>query len=124
LADARVAERLFNRATGYMYTETTYEKVVIDKPESPEEEESQGENIQFDLYKKKVVAKELAPDTVAAKFWLINRQRKKWRDKVETGITDSDGNDIESVVYMIPDNGRQKNNNTTTSEGISGEGIK
>jgi transposase-like protein len=27
-------------------------------------------------------------------FWLKNRQKNFWRDKIETGITDSEGNDV------------------------------
>lgn len=29
-----------------------------------------------------------------------------WRDKVETGFTDNDGNDVPVTVFQIPDNGR------------------
>lgn len=82
-ADSAVAERLFKRAVGYAYKETSYEKIVVDKPAEPEDEEAEGENIEIDLYKKKVVHKELAPDTIAAIFWLKNRQKDKWRDKQE-----------------------------------------
>ena len=83
IADAKVAERLFNRATGYEFKETTYEKVdtkiVLDKA-------SDGEIVK-DLYKKKIVTKELAPDPTAGIFWLKNRQPATWRDKHEIDVT-------------------------------------
>lgn len=31
-------------------------------------------------------------------FWLKNRQKVYWRDKIETGITDTDGNDIKPLT--------------------------
>jgi len=31
-----------------------------------------------------------------------------WRDKVETGFTDKDGNDLPPVQILLPDNGRTK----------------
>lgn len=41
-----------------------------------------------------------------------------WRDKVETGITDKDGNDRDVVtIFKIPDNGRDN----TATEGVSTE---
>lgn len=45
-----------------------------------------------------------------------------WRDKVETGFTDNQGNDVETVVYRIPDNGRyKKEEDTAAAAGVSGE---
>lgn len=101
LADAEVADKLFKRATGYSHPEVDL-KVIG------------GEIIATELIK------HYPPDTAAGIFWLKNRQKKKWRDKIETGITDNEGNDVETVVYMIPDNGRKKNN-TKAAEGLPGE---
>lgn len=47
-----------------------------------------------------------------------------WRDKVETGFTDNEGNDVETVVYRIPDNGRFKKEDTATAAGVPGEGTE
>jgi uncharacterized HAD superfamily protein len=88
LADAEVAGSLFKRAKGYAYEETTFEKICIDVDGVEEEDD-----IKTEAYKKKVVTKEVAADPTSMIFWLKNRQRKAWRDKVETGITDNDGND-------------------------------
>jgi hypothetical protein len=100
LADANVAERLYQRAMGFEHDSEEI-KVIDGSIERVE------------------VRKVYPPDTVAAIFWLKNRQKKKWRDKTETGLTDSDGNDVQTVVYRIPDNGR---NNSTTAGGLPGEG--
>lgn len=63
-ADSIVAEKLFQRATGY---------------EAPD----------FDIkviggrIVKTTLIKHFPPDTTAAIFWLKNRQKEKWRDKQE-----------------------------------------
>ena len=75
LADSEVAARLFQRAMGYEHDEVDIR--VIDK-----------EVVQIPI------RKFYPPDTTAAIFWLKNRQRDKWRDKVETGITDVAGEDV------------------------------
>lgn len=58
-ADSEVASKLYKRAMGYRYKETT---------------EEDGKTI-------KTVTKEVPPDTIAQMYWLKNRQPKKWRDK-------------------------------------------
>ena len=68
IADARVAEKLYQRAMGYEYEEKTYEAIKIGKDKTP------AQNI-------KTVIKQVAPDTTAQIFWLKNRQPDKWRDK-------------------------------------------
>lgn len=67
-ADAEVANKLFHRATGYEHPDVDI-KVI------------EGEIVQTEL------VKHYPPDTAAAIFWLKNRQRDKWRDKVEQEIT-------------------------------------
>lgn len=102
LADANVAEKLYQRAIGYVGKTTkfaTFEGQITDSQE---------------------VEEHYPPDVSAAIFWLKNRQRKKWRDKVENGFTDSEGNDMPPVQFYIPHNGRDQKN--STAEGISGEG--
>lgn len=63
-ADAEVAEKLFQRATGYTHDE---EKIFC----------SDGQIVRART------TKHYAPDTVAAIFWLKNRQPEVWRDKHE-----------------------------------------
>jgi hypothetical protein len=71
-SDAEVADRLFKRATGYSHPEVDIRVI-------------EGEIVQTPL------VKHYPPDTPAAIFWLKNRQRGKWRDKVEVDNTSSDG---------------------------------
>lgn len=116
IADANVAERFYKRATGYEYNEVTFEKV--DGKENLELT-TEGEIIKTDSYKKKVVTKHLPPDAGAALNWLKNRQKRKWRDKHELGVTDEDGNDVVHI-FQLPDNGRNKVHQA--AEGLPGEG--
>ncbi len=104
VADGEVVDKLFKRATGYSHPDVDIK--VIDG----------------DIRITKLT-KHYPPDTAAAIFWLKNRQKKKWRDKIETGFTDAEGNDVQTVVYRIPDNGR-KENNTGTAEGLPGENVE
>lgn len=105
LADAEVADKLYKRATGYSHEDVDikiYEGQIIETP----------------------LVKHYPPDTAAAIFWLKNRQRKKWRDKIETGFTDNDGNDVSSVtLFQLPDNGRRiEYKDNKAAEGLPGAG--
>lgn len=71
LADANVAERLYQRAIGFEHPSEEI-KVVSN---------GQGEGSSIERV---AVTKVYPPDTVAAIFWLKNRQKGKWRDKTET----------------------------------------
>jgi hypothetical protein len=78
LADAEVADKLFKRATGYSHEDVDikmYDGDIITTP----------------------LIKHYPPDTAAAIFWLKNRQKKKWRDKMEQGFTDAEGNDVNII---------------------------
>lgn len=66
LADANVAERLYNRALGY-----SHDAVKIFMPAGTEQP------VYADY------TEHYPPDTAAASLWLRNRQPKKWRDRVE-----------------------------------------
>lgn len=63
IADGNVVDKLYQRAMGYSHPDT-----------------------HFTAYEGAVTAtdttKHYPPDTAAAIFWLKNRQRKQWRDKV------------------------------------------
>lgn len=65
IADAKVAQALFHRATGYSHEDIDikmYEGGIIETP----------------------YTKYYPPDATSAIFWLKNRQPKKWRDKQVT----------------------------------------
>ena len=81
LADANVAERLFQRAMGFEHDSEEI-KVVSDG-------QGLGSSIE-----RVPIRKIYPPDTTAAIFWLKNRQKEHWRDKIETGLTDKEGNDV------------------------------
>lgn len=63
-ADARVAQSLYHRALGYEHPDTDIRVVNGEIVITP-------------------TIKRYPPDTAAAIFWLKNRQRGKWRDKIE-----------------------------------------
>lgn len=111
LADANVAERLYERAMGFEHDSEEI-KVVSDG-------QGAGSSIE-----RVPIRKVYPPDTTAAIFWLKNRQPKKWRDKVEQGFTNSDGEDVPPpvTVFQIPDNGRGKDNKAAGR--VSNEGTQ
>jgi hypothetical protein len=78
LADANVADRLYQRAMGFEHDSEEI-KVMFDK----ETNEQYIERVP--------IRKIYAPDSVAAIFWLKNRQKDKWRDKTEVGHSGSLG---------------------------------
>jgi hypothetical protein len=74
LADANVADRLYQRAIGFEHDSEEI-KIVSDG-------QGMGSSIE-----RVPVRKIYPPDTAAAIFWLKNRQRNKWRDKQEVENT-------------------------------------
>lgn len=67
LADANVADRLYQRAMGFEHDSEEI-KVIDGKVERVD------------------IRKIYPPDTVAGIFWLKNRQKEKWRDKTEQDV--------------------------------------
>lgn len=109
LADANVAEALYKKATGFENEEV---KIF--------QYEGEPVTVPFVAY--------YPPDTAAINIWLKNRRGRvkpqegqRWADKVETGLTDSDGNDV-VYIFQIPDNGREQGNKTAA--GIPAKGAK
>lgn len=80
IADAKVAQALFHRATGYSHEDVDI-KVI------------EGNIVQTPL------VKYYPPDATSAIFWLKNRQPTKWRDKQ---VTEHEGQ-IEIKPIPIPD---------------------
>jgi len=81
VADAEVASSLYKRATGYEFDEI----------------EIRGTDEKKTIRKTK---KHIAPDTVAAIFWLKNRQKGKWRDKNEI---EHSGNVSKTISELMDD---------------------
>ena len=71
--DRQVENALLKSALGYKYDEVTEERR------------------DDELVVTKVVHKEVQPNTTAQIFWLKNRKRLEWRDRVENAITGADG---------------------------------
>lgn len=80
LADANVADRLYQRALGFEHPSEEI-KVVSN---------GQGEGSSIERVP---ITKIYPPDTTAAIFWLKNRQKDKWRDKQEIDHT-TDGDSL------------------------------
>lgn len=72
IADARVAQALFSRATGYEHPEDDIKAVNGEIVITP-------------------TIKRYPPDPTSMIFWLKNRQPKLWRDKPESEGADGDG---------------------------------
>lgn len=82
IADGQVAAALFKRAVGYEYEEDTLELVQKKKLELDEEGNIRDKNVHRLVVTKRII-KQVAPDPLAAFFWLKNRQPELWRDKPE-----------------------------------------
>ncbi len=78
IADANVTASLYERATGYSHIET---KVFC----------SNGDIVTAD------VPKLYPPDPLSMKYWLNNRQKDRWREKVETENTTTVNHNIMPV---------------------------
>ena len=70
---------LLKRALGYEYEEETYENGILTKK----------------------VKKQVPPDTTAQIFWLKNRKKEQWREKVEVVKTDEDLQNINKNISNI-----------------------
>lgn len=77
--DFEVENALLKRALGYEYEEETYENGILTKK----------------------VKKQVAPDTTAQIFWLKNRKKEQWREKVEVVETDEDLQNINKNISNI-----------------------
>jgi hypothetical protein len=82
IADANVAEKLYTRAIGYSFKEVSFEKTGTKE----EMDKITNESVTVDLYKKKIVIKEVVPDTTAQIFFLKNRAKQNWRDRQDFKI--------------------------------------
>ena len=80
-ADNRVERSLFARATGYEHPDMDIRVIEGHIVETP-------------------IIKRYPPDTTAAIFWLKNRKREEWRDKVTNEHTGADGGAIEHDMTL------------------------
>lgn len=90
IADANVADRLYQRAMGYEHPEVitaSYQGMIMDM---------------------KTVTKYYAPDPTAAIFWLKNRRPKSWRDKQEVESHNTNDNTNLNLDLQNPDQLRKE----------------
>lgn len=81
-ADADVADRLYQRAMGFEHPEVDIRVVAGSIVQTP-------------------IRKIYAPDPTAAIFWLKNRQRAKWRDKLDHEHAGANGGPIQTVTEFV-----------------------
>lgn len=86
IADAKVAESLYNRANGYTCPETKAQWV---------HDENGGH------WEYAEMRKHYPPDTQAASLWLRNRQKARWRDKIDAEVTGPGGKPIGITVEFV-----------------------
>lgn len=82
LADAEVASKLFHRATGYEHPDIDIRVIENQIVETP-------------------LIKHYPPDTTAAIFWLKNRQKDKWRDKIDHSLEGPGGRPLAPPVFNV-----------------------
>ncbi len=81
-ADSKVAESLYKRATGYEHPDLQFNVVG-------------GELVKTE------VTKHYPPDATSMIFWLKNRQRRSWRDKVDHSVSGDPDNPLEVIKRVI-----------------------
>lgn len=91
IADGNVAEKLYQRATGYEHAEDDIRAVNGEIVMTP-------------------TTRRYPPDTAAAIFWLKNRQPQKWREKPD-GQGDDDAPTPVKVEVMVQD-ARKRNDDS------------
>lgn len=96
IADATIAEGLFNRAKGATIKTQQAIKLKDSQFNSEGRKISEEERIEVvDL------VQEVPPDTAAGIFWLKNRNPELWRDKREHVEVDSDSGEITINVRRV-----------------------
>lgn len=82
-ADARVERSLYQRAVGYEQdaVKIFMPKDAVDPVYAP--------------YRERI-----APDTTACIFWLKNRKKEEWRDKVDHEVGGKDGGPIQAAITV------------------------
>ena len=79
VADSKVQKSLYHRATGY---ENQAVKIF----------QNEGQTFEH------AYTERYPPDPTSCIFWLKNRQKDQWRDKIETELTGKDGGPIVAVI--------------------------
>lgn len=96
LADMAVAGRLHQRALGFEFEENHPVKLKRTTYDGSGKKLTEEEVVQVVPVKRVV-----PPDTLAAKFWLTNRQRDKWAERIHAEHTGKDGGPIETAEVAM-----------------------
>lgn len=80
-ADANVASRLYQRAMGYSHEAV---KIMVVAGE----------------IKREMYTEHYPPDTAAGIFWLKNRRKQDWRDKIDHEVAGKDGAPIQHNMQV------------------------
>ena len=91
--DNRVERSLYQKATGHYYTEQEAIKIKVSQYEE------KVEIVEVERY--------APPDTTAGIFWLKNRRKDEWRDKIDGQMTLSADNTIMALFQRIAEGGRR-----------------
>ncbi len=89
IADANVADRLYQRAMGYEHNDVELKVVSLGA--------KMGSKVQ-----EIPVRKYYPPETIAAIFWLKNRQKAKWRDKIDHEHSGANGGPMR-IEFVDPE---------------------
>lgn len=92
-ADERVERSLYQKATGYDYSE---EQAIKIKMEQHKEEVEIVE-----------VRRHSPADTTAAIFWLKNRRKAEWRDKQEVDHTHDVSDALSDLLKTVAESGKK-----------------
>lgn len=94
-ADVEIAQALWNNALGAEYTEQVAVKVKrVDYDEKSGKKVCEREEVVVVNVKKKA-----PPNTAAQIFWLKNRQKDQWRDRIEH--TGKDGETLNNTTTIL-----------------------
>lgn len=97
IADERVERSLYQKATGYDYTEEQAIKIKVEQ------------------YKEEVEVTEVRrhspADTTAAIFWLKNRRKDQWRDKQDIDHKHDVSDPLKALMERIAANGKRIHGN-------------
>ena len=97
-ADAKVERKLYERAVGYKYTEKeTVLEMDADGNRKP--------------LKVRTVEKQCPPDVLAQMYWLNNRKSSYYKRNPENFIKQETIEADDDVVFYLPDNGRDGEQN-------------
>lgn len=104
IADANVAQSLYNRAVGFEFTEKIYERVLVKDAKGDVVTDPETGERMTELVLKRKMVKHQPADVTAAKFWLWNRTKnnkpeEQWNERYGVDLRTPDG---PAAVIILP----------------------